>query len=49
MSIVGAVLNVEMQLFGNGFFIACRDRCSLAPYTICFQNVLETKGLWMKH
>ena len=26
-------LNVLMQLFGNGVFIACRGRCSLVHHT----------------
>ena len=32
-------LNVLMQLFGNGFFIACRGQCSLVHRTIFFQMV----------
>ena len=37
MSIAGVGFDVLMQLFGNGFFIACRGRCSLVHYTIFFK------------
>ena len=30
-------LNVLMQLFENGFFIACRSRCSLVHHSIFFK------------
>ena len=32
-------LNVLMQLFGNGFFIACRGQCSLVHRKKKFQMV----------
>ena len=32
-------LNVLMQLFGNGFFIACRGQCYLVHHTFFFQMV----------
>ena len=38
-------LNVLMQLFGNGFLIACRGQCSLVHHT----NGLEMKEIWTKH
>ena len=42
-------LNVLMQLFGNGFFIAYRGQCFLMHHTICFQNGSEMKEIWTKH
>ena len=36
-------LNVLIQLFGSGFFIACRGWCSLVHHTIFFLNVEKRK------
>ena len=36
-------LNVLMQLFGNGFFLTCRDWCSLVHHTIFFKMVEKLK------
>ena len=38
-------LNVLMQLFGNGFFIACRDWCSLVHHTIFFKWLRNKKDM----
>ena len=36
-------LNVLIQLFGNGFFIACRARCSLVHHTNIFFKWLRNE------